>query len=80
MKEMQYRVVWIKEDKIEVQKPKENGCKGLFGLIFDRYCYITGRSQRSSKMYEKLTTFLINFEGVKEVSALRVPFPELRGL
>jgi hypothetical protein len=28
MREMQYRVVWIKEDKIEVQKPKENGCKG----------------------------------------------------
>jgi hypothetical protein len=31
-------------------------------------------------MYEELIEFLINFEGVKEVSALRVPFPELRRL
>jgi hypothetical protein len=32
MTEMQYRVVWFKEDKIEDQKPKENGCKGtIFG-------------------------------------------------
>jgi hypothetical protein len=47
-------------------------------LVGTQYCYIIGRFQGSSKLYEEQTEFLINFE--RSGRALRVPFPELQVL
>jgi hypothetical protein len=47
-------------------------------LVGTQYCYIIGRFQGSSKIYEELIEFLINFEWSGRV--LRVPFPELQVL
>jgi hypothetical protein len=79
MREMLYRV-GLRKIKLKFKNLKKWMQRYYLRIDLDRYCYITGRSQRSSKMYEKLTIFLINFEGVKEMSTLRVPFPELRRL